>query len=175
MCSKGTLNRACEWWITRPGNLFAVENNCISLGKQLLVVPAGCALAAPLWGTTPSDLPPNFACLEELSWVNAPGRKLPLFICIPSVSRSPGTVEMWWKESSFYTLRCKIGWGQPLEWGGDKVAQSVLIQDCHGTAQGPAYSREFTVAIVSICFYGLRQGASQCIASSGDIYFPWVL
>lgn len=88
------------------GTLFAVENNSIFLGKQLLVFPVGYALAVSLRGIMPPDLPPNFPCLEELSWVKAPGKKLPLFVCIPFVPRSPGTLETWWEDSPFY-IHCR--------------------------------------------------------------------
>lgn len=68
--------------------LSAVENNCIFLGKQPLGFPVGSALAVSLDGFVPSDLPPNSPCLETLSWVKAPGRKLLLFIRTSFMSRS---------------------------------------------------------------------------------------
>lgn len=107
---KEMLSRARKWCVACAGSTCLLwKKNCRLLGRQLVGFPVGCALAVSPDGLKPSDLLPNFPCLEDLSWVKAPGRKLPLYvyrITAPFAPRSHSQGPRWSTYSGNVVERC---------------------------------------------------------------------
>lgn len=118
--------------------LFASENNCVFFGKQLVGFPAGCALAVSLEGLMPPDWPPNSHTQNSQAEAKLQDRVGP--------ERLQG---------------CTLVPSLPPE---QCVGHTGMIRphmSRHRIALGPAYSRQFTAGIASICFYGIRQGSKS--------------